>query len=69
MFVEELQSSLRLLDSDEFLGPLSGDLLAEASLSRRAKGGDGQGVLRFGVRRRRHAGQSVVSAQTARVAG
>lgn len=31
MFVEELQGGLGLLDSDEFLGPLSGDLLAEAS--------------------------------------
>jgi hypothetical protein len=31
MFVEELQRSLRLLDSDEFLRPLPEDLLAEAS--------------------------------------
>jgi hypothetical protein len=67
MFVEELQGSLRLLHSDEFLCALAVWVLAEPA-SPLGAAGYVQSVLGLAVRWRRHAGQSVVVNSTAGVA-
>jgi hypothetical protein len=54
MFVEELEGSLLLLDSDEFLGAFSS--LHQSGPCGRSKRGI-QRILRLGVWWRRHAGQ------------
>jgi hypothetical protein len=57
MFVEELEGSLLLVDSDEFLGAFTGRGQWRWSVVYLVKEGRAQRILRLGVRWRRHAGQ------------
>jgi hypothetical protein len=56
MFVEELEGSLLLVDSDEFLGAFTFPCQFRVAMHLSKRGI--QRVLRLGVRWRRHAGQS-----------